>query len=169
MHTCKTFMRWRHHCTTITCTLALLGLCGVAQASGSNFTTSYTGAGLLGECVLQDPGADGALALTGRTGELGIVGLGLVTDLGFQFGAQHVFGRVGVDAFLGIIGLRFDAAWRAGPQTPLELGVAYGLEGFYPSPAPVFVRLGGQWFPDSGDHAWLISAGVFFLGQALDW
>lgn len=130
-----------------------------AQAMGQ-LVRPFTGIGLTGNYHLNAEGSDGGLYLSGRMGELGLIGYGVVGDLGYRFSDQDVYGRVGVDAFLAILGVRLDVAWKTGFSGDTALGLAYSSEVVLPLPTPVFFHIGGQSF-NNGTHEFFTGLSVY--------
>lgn len=153
--------------------VTLLGAEAVASGPSMNFTDDFDGIGLSGDYHLDREGSDGGLYLTGRAGELGLIGYGLVADVGYRFADQDVAGRFGVDAFLAVFGFRLDAAWKAGlpDDQDLDAGVAYTAQLLIPAPAPIFVHAGGQTFFVSGQTELIAGLSVLLSidGEPLRW
>ncbi len=89
------------------------------------------------------PAADTSLQLTYRDGDYGVVGTGLVSELGYRFGRRAVVTSLGAELWLGFVGLRIDAALEADLDDHIYApGVAYRVA-FGLGPI-LYLNLGGQ-------------------------
>ena len=112
--------------------------------------SEYHGVGLKSDYYSSSQGADGSLGIAARTGQLGVIGKGLVGSVNYRFNSRIISGHAGLDAYFLLFGLQLAMAWQVDQlKNHNDFGINYGLKLTLPYSYPVFLTIGGQVYTEA--------------------
>lgn len=139
-------------------------------AHGSYFS-EFFGIGLSSDFTYsQHNYCDGGVSLGGKLGWVGIIGGLLTTEIGYHFYKREIRGKIGIEGYLFILGLKLDFSFigdpfdhKFYPGIDYYVIVFFPFENFFP-----FLFIGGQSFLEYGTEL-NIGISLYYALNELEW